>query len=311
MDEKNFKKWTLILGWLCFLIAFIVYYLTTEPTVSFWDTGEYITTSAKLQVGHPPGAPLFQMLGAIFSIFALSSEQVGFTINLMSGFASALTIAFMFWSITMLLSKISSKISESKDKSMAILGGALTGSLAFTFTDTFWFNAVEAETYAMGTLIMAILFYLALRWEQDMHKPRGDKWLVLISFVIGLSFGVHFMGLLTIPAITLIYFFKNYKTISIKNFLFANVVGVAILMGIFKLMLPPTLKFFSFMELFFVNDIGLPFNSGTIASFLIIACAFLFCYFLYIKKKSCYREYYSFMYSFYFLRVFILDNATY
>jgi len=195
---------------------------------------------------------------------------------LMSGFASALTIAFMFWSITMLLSKISSKISESKDKSIAILGGALTGSLAFTFTDTFWFNAVEAETYAMGTLIMAILFYLALRWEQDMHKPRGDKWLVLISFVIGLSFGVHFMGLLTIPAITLIYFFKNYKTINIKNFLFANVVGVAILMGIFKLMLPPTLKFFSFMELFFVNDIGLPFNSGTIASFLIIACAFYF-----------------------------------
>ncbi|MEE2616116.1 MAG: DUF2723 domain-containing protein, partial [Bacteroidota bacterium] len=227
MDEKSFKKWTLILGWLCFLIAFIVYYLTTEPTVSFWDTGEYITTSAKLQVGHPPGAPLFQMLGAIFSIFALSSEQVGFTINLMSGFASALTIAFMFWSITMLLSKISNKISDSKDKSMAILGGALTGSLAFTFTDTFWFNAVEAETYAMGTLIMAILFYLALRWEQDMDKPRGDKWLVLISFIIGLSFGIHFMGLLTIPAITLIYFFKNYKTINIKNFLFANIVGVA------------------------------------------------------------------------------------
>ena len=217
MDEKSFKKWTLILGWLCFLIAFIVYYLTTEPTVSFWDTGEYITTSAKLQVGHPPGAPLFQMLGAIFSIFALSSEQVGFTLNLMSGFASALTIAFMFWSITMLLSKISSKISESKDKSMAILGGALTGSLAFTFTDTFWFNAVETETYAMGTLIMAILFYLALRWEQEMDKPRGDKWLVLISFIIGLSFGIHFMGLLTIPAITLIYFFKNYKTINIKN----------------------------------------------------------------------------------------------
>ena len=276
MDEKSFKKWTLILGWLCFLIAFIVYYSTTEPTVSFWDTGEYITTSAKLQVGHPPGAPLFQMLGAIFSIFALSNEQIGFTINLMSGFASALTIAFMFWSITMLLSKISSKISESKDKSMAILGGALTGSLAFTFTDTFWFNAVETETYAMGTLIMAILFYLALRWEQEMNKQRGDKWLVLISFIIGLSFGIHFMGLLTIPAITLIYFFKNYKTINIKNFLFANVIGVAILMGIFKLMLPPTLKFFSFMELFFVNDIGLPFNSGTIASFLVIACAFYF-----------------------------------
>ena len=176
MDEKIFKKWNLILGWSSFLIAFIVYYLTSEPTVGFWDTGEYITTSAKLQVGHPPGAPLFQMLGAIFSIFALNSDQIGFTLNLMSGFASALTIAFMFWSITMLLSKISNNLSDSKDKSMAILGAALTGSLAFTFTDTFWFNAVETETYAMGTLIMAVLFYLALRWEQDMNSKKGNKW---------------------------------------------------------------------------------------------------------------------------------------
>jgi len=276
MDVKKFKKWNFILGWVCFLIAFIVYYLTSEPTVGFWDTGEYITTSAKLQVGHPPGAPLFQMLGAIFSIFALNSDQIGFTLNLMSGFASALTIAFMFWSITILLSKISRNKYDSKDKSIAILGAALTGSLAFTFTDTFWFNAVETETYAMGTLIMAILFYLALRWEQDMDAKRGNKWLVLISFIIGLSFGIHFMGLLTIPAIALIYFFKNYQTINVKNFLIANIAGVAIVMLVFKLILPPTLKFFSFMELFFVNDLGLPFNSGTIASFLIIACVFYF-----------------------------------
>ena len=172
MDEKSFKKWTLILGWSCFLIAFIVYYLTTEPTVSFWDTGEYITTSAKLQVGHPPGAPLFQMLGAIFSIFALSSEQVGFTINLMSGFASALTIAFMFWSITMLLSKISNKIAHSKDRSIAILGGALTGSLAFTFTDSFWFNAVEAEVYAASSFTTALVFWLLVKWEANADNKR-------------------------------------------------------------------------------------------------------------------------------------------
>ncbi|MEC9108642.1 MAG: DUF2723 domain-containing protein [Bacteroidota bacterium] len=285
MDEKIFKKWNLILGWSSFLIAFIVYYLTSEPTVGFWDTGEYITTSAKLQVGHPPGAPLFQMLGAIFSIFALNSDQIGFTLNLMSGFASALTIAFMFWSITMLLSKISNNLSDSKDKSMAILGAALTGSLAFTFTDTFWFNAVETETYAMGTLIMAVLFYLALRWEQDMNSKKGNKWLVLISFIIGLSFGIHFMGLLTIPAIVLIYFFKNYQTVNIKNFLIANIAGVAIVMIVFKLILPPTLKFFSFMELFFVNDLGLPFNSGTIASFFLIALLFYF-FLSYTSKKK-------------------------
>ena len=285
MDEKIFKKWNLILGWSSFLIAFIVYYLTSEPTVGFWDTGEYITTSAKLQVGHPPGAPLFQMLGAIFSIFALNSDQIGFTLNLMSGFASALTIAFMFWSITMLLSKISNNLSDSKDKSMAILGAALTGSLAFTFTDTFWFNAVETETYAMGTLIMAVLFYLALRWEQDMNSKRGNKWLVLISFIIGLSFGIHFMGLLTIPAIVLIYFFKNYQTVNIKNFLIANIAGVTLVMIVFKLILPPTLKFFSFMELFFVNDLGLPFNSGTIASFFLIALLFYFILSYTSKKK--------------------------
>jgi hypothetical protein len=286
MKDFNFKKWNTILGWVTFLIAFITYALTIEPTVSFWDAGEYILTSAKLQVGHPPGAPFFQMMGAFFSMFAFESSQVGFMMNMMSATASAFTILFMFWTITLLLKKIvlyldsnEESITEnalSQAQYMAILGSGLVGSLAFAFTDSFWFNAAETEVYAMATLIMAVLFWLGLRWEQDMDEPRGNRWLVLIAFVIGLSFGVHFMGLLTIPAIGLIYYFKNYKDITLKNFIVANVVSVAILLFIFKLLAPNILRFFSALEMFFVNTIGLPFNSGSIIAGLLVIAAIHF-----------------------------------
>ena len=279
----NDRKLNLIIGWVCFLISFIVYYLTAEPTVGFWDTGEYITTSAKLQVGHPPGAPLYQMLGAIFSIFAFEKENIGFLMNLMSGFASALAISFMYWSIILILKKITNTSEASINKQILISGSALVGSLAFAFTDTFWFSAVETEVYAMATLIMAVIFYLGLRWEADMHNSRGDKWLLLICFVIGLSFGVHFMGLLVIPAIVMIYYFKNQKTIlnstkvnPIIGFFIANIIGLGILMGVFKLLLPNTLKFFSAIELLFVNNLGVAFNSGTLVAFVVIVYAFYF-----------------------------------
>ena len=277
MNHFNFKKWNTILGWFAFAIALTVYALTIEPTVSFWDAGEYILTSAKLQVGHPPGAPLFQMLGAFFSMFALEPTQIGAMLNMMSGAASAFTILFMFWTITLLLKKMVKTEEDFTDsKKMAILGSGLVGSLAFTFTDSFWFNAVETEVYAMATLIMAVMFWLALRWEQDMDKPRGNRWLILIAFVIGLSFGVHFMGLLTIPAIGLIYYFKNYKTITVTNFIVANVISAAILLFIFKLLLPNALKIFSASEIFFVNSLNMPFNSGTIIAFIVVVAAFYF-----------------------------------
>nr|WP_321234420.1 DUF2723 domain-containing protein [uncultured Psychroserpens sp.] len=278
MTHFNFKKWDTILGWFAFTIALTTYALTIEPTVSFWDAGEYILTSSKLQVGHPPGAPLFQMLGAFFSMFALEPAQIGAMLNMMSAVSSAFTILFMFWTITILLRKLVKKENETltKNASVAILGSALVGSLAFTFTDSFWFNAVETEVYAMATLIMAILFYLGLRWEQDMHEPRGHRWLILIAFVIGLSFGVHFMGLLTIPALGLLYFFKNYKTVTVKNFILANIISAAILLFIFKLLLPNALLLFSASEIFFVNSIGLPFNSGSIIAGLLVIAAFYF-----------------------------------
>ncbi|NRB82720.1 MAG: DUF2723 domain-containing protein [Winogradskyella sp.] len=277
MTYFNFKKWNTILAWFAFAVAFITYALTIEPTVSFWDAGEYILTSSKLQVGHPPGAPLFQMLGAFFSMFALEPEQIGMIMNLMSATASAFTILFMFWTISMLLVKLVKYDKNSNaNKGIAVLGSALAGALSFTFTDSFWFNAVETEVYAMATLIMSVMFYLALRWEQDMLKPRGNRWLILIAFIIGLSFGVHFMGLLTIPAIGLIYYFKNYKTITIKNFIIANIASAAILLFIFKLLLPSTLKLFGNLEVFFVNSIGLPFNSGTIITGLMVIGLFYF-----------------------------------
>ena len=277
MSSYNFKKWNNILGWLVFAIALITYWLTVEPTASFWDAGEYITTSSNLEVGHPPGAPLYQLLGAFFSIFAMEATNIALTINLMSVFASAFTILFMFWSLTLLLTNVVSKNNEiNKDNTIAILGSAVIGSLAFAFTDSFWFNAVEAEVYAMAAFIMSVLFYLALRWERDMNTPRGDRWVVLIAFVIGLSFGVHFMGLLTIPAMGMLYFFKNYKTVTIKNFIIANVVMVAILLFIFKLLLPMTLRFFSASEIFFINTIRLPFNSGTIIAGLVFIAMFYY-----------------------------------
>ena len=286
MEDFNFKKWNLILGWLTFLIAFITYSLTVEPTVSFWDAGEYILTSSKLQVGHPPGAPFFQMMGAFFSVFATDPTQIGLMINMMSATASAFTILFMFWSIVLLIKQVIKKdIKSLNGQNAAVLGAAFVGSLSFAFTDSFWFNAVETEVYAMATLIMAVLFYLGLRWGNDMFSPRGNKWLILISFVVGLSFGVHFMGLLTIPAISLIYFFKNYRTVTIKNFILANLAGIAILLFVFKLLAPNILRYFSVLEIFFINSVGLPFNSGSIIAFFLLV-GFIIFGIRYTRKKN-------------------------
>ncbi|WP_396210509.1 DUF2723 domain-containing protein [Flavobacterium sp.] len=286
MTSFNFKKWNTILGWFAFAVALFTYSLTVEPTLSFWDCGEYIATSANLEVGHPPGAPLFQMLGAFFAMFATSADKIALMVNYLSVFSSAFTVLFLFWSLTLLLRKIIGHTKEvTTSQNIMILGSSLIASLSFTFTDSFWYNAVEAEVYAMASFLIALLFWLGLRWEQEMETPRGNKWLLLISLVIGLSFGVHFMALLTFPAIGFLYFFKKYKTVTVKSFLLANVVIVAILLFIFKLLLPFTLGFFGKTEIFMVNELGLPFNSGTIFAFLFIVAAFYFGL-QYTKKKG-------------------------
>jgi len=277
MPTFNFNKWNTILGWTTFAIALITYSITVEPTMSFWDCGEYIATAAKLEVGHPPGAPLFQMIGAFFAMFATSKETVALMVNMTSVFSSAFTILFMYWSSTIVLRKIISNYTEiTKEKAIVILGSAFVGALAFTFSDSFWSSAVEAEVYAMASLLIALQFWLGLRWEQDMETPKGNRWLLLISLIIGLSFGVHFLSLLTIPAIGFLYYFKHYKTVTIKNFILANIIIVAVLLFIFKLLLPYTLAFFGKMEIFMVNSVGLPFNSGSIFALLLIIAFFYF-----------------------------------
>lgn len=275
MMPFSFKKWNTILGWVVFVIALTTYSLTVEPTISFWDCSEYIATSAKLEVGHPPGAPLFQMLGAFFAMFASEASQIALMVNMMSVFSSAFTVLFLFWSLTILMKRLFVK-EENKENAIMVLGSAFIAALAFSFTDSFWYNAVEAEVYAMATLLIAVLLWLGLRWEQEMDKPKGNKWLLLISLVVGLSFGVHFMALLTIPSIGFIYYFKKHQNITLKSFIVANVVIVSILLFIFKLLLPYTLAFFGKTEIFMVNNLGLPFNSGTLFAFFVIVAVFYF-----------------------------------
>ncbi|MCL6274842.1 DUF2723 domain-containing protein [Muricauda sp. 2012CJ35-5] len=278
MFAENFKKWDTIFGWATFTIALIVYSLTVEPTGSFWDAGEYITTSAKLQVGHPPGAPLLQMIGAFFSIFAFGdTTKIALMVNAVSIVSSAFAVLFTFWTITNLTRKlIKKKKLISNSKAIAIFGSGLVGALAFTFSDSFWFNAVETEVYAMASFIMALLLWMGLKWVDNLDDPRGNRWLLLICFVIGLTFGIQFMGFLAIPSIGLLYYFKTYKKTTIKNFLLANIVVITLLMLVYKFSLTYVLKLFGWSEVFFINSIGLPFNSGTIIMGLLFVAAFYF-----------------------------------
>ncbi len=289
MLSFDYKKYNNILGWIVFLIALITYTLTLEPTVSYWDCGEYISTSVKLEVGHPPGAPLYQMLGAFFAMFTSDISQIAKMVNFMSALASAFTILFLFWTITDLAKKLVIKTSKelTTASSIAILGSGLVGALAYTFSDSFWFSAVEAEVYAMSSFLMAILFWLGLRWEAEMDQPRGNKWLLLISFIVGLSFGVHILSLLVIPSIVFIYIYKKRPTLTTVQFLLANVISVLVLAFVFKFLFPFTLRFFSASELFFINSVGLPFNSGSIIAGLILVVIFYFTL-KYTRKKNYY-----------------------
>lgn len=277
MTNFNFSRWNIVLAWFTFAVALVTYVMTAEPTLSFWDAGEYIATSSKLQVGHPPGAPLYQMLGAVFSIFASEPSQIALMVNVMSGISAAFAVLFMFWSVVLLFRKIYPDLEDGPvSRQIMVLMAALIGGLSLTFSDSFWFNAVEAEVYAMASCIMSIMFYVGLLWERDMHKPRGNRWLILISFIVGLSFGVHFMGLLTIPAIGYMYYFKNTSKITIKNFVISSLLIIGVLMFIFKFLLPYALTFFAKSELFFVNSLGMPFHSGTVIAGVVLVAVFIF-----------------------------------
>lgn len=283
----TFKTSKQILGWVAFAIALITYVLTLEPTLSFWDAGEYIATSTKLQVGHPPGAPLYQMLGALFSLFASDVTKIAYWVNMVAAVSSAFTILFMYWSGVEILHRILRSTQEKVNKvqEYAILGSTFVGALAFTFSDSFWFSAVEAEVYATAMLLISVLLWAGLKWTENIHTPRADKWLLLIGLVIGLSFGVHFMALLTIPTIGYLYYFAKYPKITLQNFIGANAIIIAILLFSFLYLMPWTFAFFGKTEIFFVNSLNMPFNSGTIFGFVLIVSLFVGGLFFTQKKQ--------------------------
>ncbi|MCK9399487.1 MAG: DUF2723 domain-containing protein [Bacteroidales bacterium] len=263
--DPIYKKLNRFIGFALFGVASLVYILTSEATTSFWDCGEYIATAYKLQVGHPPGAPIFQLLGRFFSLFAFSDTAlVARMVNAMSALSSGLTIAFLFWTITMLAKKLfSSSGGMNLARMIAIFGSGVVGALAYTFSDSFWFSAVEGEVYAMSSLFTAMTFWAILKWETVAGQPHAFRWLILIAYLIGVSIGVHLLNLLAIPAIVFVFFFKNYKDPNWKGILVA--LGVSfILVGIILYgVVPEIASLFANTELFFVNNLGMPFNSGT------------------------------------------------
>ncbi|MBR5604721.1 MAG: DUF2723 domain-containing protein [Bacteroidales bacterium] len=269
----SFKKLNNIVGWCVFLIATIVYFLTLESTVSWWDCGEYISTAYKLQVGHPPGAPLFQMLGRFFSLFAFGDvTKVALMINSMSALCSSFTILFLFWTITLLAKKLWMKEGENSPSSnkLVVLGAGVIGALAYTFSDTFWFSAVESEVYAMSSLFTAITFWAILKWEEVADQPYNYRWIIFIAYLIGLSIGVHLLNLLCIPAVVYIVYFKKYKKVTFKGFVVAGIISVLLVGFIQVMLIPAVVSICGKFELFFVNSLGAPFNLGTIVYFMLL-----------------------------------------
>lgn len=272
MKNWSFKQWNTILGWGVFVIAFFTYLSTIEPNFSFWDCGEYISSAVKLEVTHAPGAALFQLVGAVAAVFAFGNgENYSVVINAMSALFSAFTILFLFWTITHLVRRLLHKdFSEvTKHQEISILFAGVIGALCFTFSDTFWFSAVEGEVYSMASMFIALLLWLITKWENEFHAPDNERWIILIFFVTGLSVGVHMMCMLVIPAICFIYYTRNYE-FSWKSFLWANVITLVILAIVFKGIFPLIMTLFGRLEIFAVNGLGLPFHSGTIVAFIIL-----------------------------------------
>ena len=288
---KQFKLWNTICGWVVFAIAAATYLLTMEPTASFWDCGEFISSAWKLDVGHPPGAPFFMLMGHFFSLFASDTAHVAMCVNALSALASAFTILFLFWTITALARKLvwsQESGAKSQDLSLwqgiGILGAGTVGALAYTFSDTFWFSAVEGEVYASSSLFTAVVFWLILKWDEQADEEGSDKWLILIMYLMGLSIGVHLLNLLTIPAIGLVYYFRKYE-FSWKGLIYAFLASCAVLLVILYGIIPGVPTLIGWFELLFVNGLGCPFNTG-LAVAIVLIVGFLVWAIWYTRKKE-------------------------
>lgn len=289
--ELTYKKFNRIIGFALFGLASVVYLLTSEPTTSFWDCGEYIATAYKLQVGHPPGAPIFQLLGRFFSLFAFGdTSQVARMVNAMSAISSGLTIAFLFWSITMLAKKLFNGQAMTQPRMIAIFGSGIAGALAYTFSDSFWFSAVEGEVYAMSSLFTAMTFWAVLKWETVAGEPHSYRWLILIAYLVGVSIGVHLLNLLAIPAVVFVYFYKNYRITGWKGFFIPLGISFILVAIILYGVVPEIASLFANTELFFVNTIGMPFNSGTYFFLIVLASLLVFGLLYTMSDKKLYPK---------------------
>lgn len=282
---KNFKQLNNIAGWIIFLIAAATYLLTIEPTASFWDCGEFISTSFKLEVGHPPGAPFFMIMGRLFTILGGNPSNAAQMVNSMSALASAFTILFLFWTITHLAKKLMKTEGEfSMGQTIAILGAGAVGALAYTFSDTFWFSAVEGEVYASSSLFTALVFWAILKWEDAADEPRANRWIILIAYMMGLSIGVHLLNLLAIPAIVFVYYFRKYK-VTRNGILISLAVSFVILGVVMYGIIPGVITIATWFELLFVNGLGLPFDTGVIIYALLVVIAIVYGIIYTVRKK--------------------------
>ncbi len=288
---KQFKLVDNILGWVTFLVAAFVYCSTIEPTASYWDCPEFITTAYLLEVGHPPGAPFFMLTANLFTQFTSDPTQVAKMVNTMSALLSAGCILFLFWSITHLVRKLLiDKWEElSMSKFIAIEGSGLVGALIYTFSDTFWFSAVEGEVYAYSSFFTALVFWLILKWEDNADKPGSDRWLILITYMTGLSIGVHLLNLLCIPAIVLVYYYKKYPNADLKGSLVALVVSMVLVAAVLYGVIPGIITVGGWFELFFVNTLDMPFNTGTIIYLILLVAAVLWALYETYSEKSVVR----------------------
>ena len=282
---KNFKQLNNIVGWLTFLVAAITYLLTIEPTASFWDCGEFITTSYKLEVGHPPGAPFFMIVGKFFTILGGSAKNAAVMVNSMSALASAFTILFLFWTITHLAKRLIKPEGEyTMGQTIAILGSGVVGALAYTFSDSFWFSAVEGEVYASSSLFTAAVFWAILKWEDSADEPYANRWIILIAYLMGLSIGVHLLNLLAIPAIVFVYYFRKY-TVTRNGILLSLLVSFVLLGVIMYGIIPGVVTVATWFELLFVNGLGLPFNTGAVIYAFLLVGAIVYGILYTIRKK--------------------------
>ena len=286
---KQFRLVDNVLGWLAFMIAAFVYCSTIEPTASFWDCPEFITTGYRLEVGHPPGAPFFMLTANLFSQFTSDPTQVAKMVNIMSALLSATCILFLFWSITHLVRRL--LVDHFEDitlaKLIAIEASGLVGALIYTFSDTFWFSAVEGEVYAYSSAFTAVVFWLILKWEDHADEPHSDRWLVLIMYMTGLSIGVHLLNLLCLPAIGLVYYYRKFPNANLKGSLIALGISVVILAAVLYGVVPGIITVGGWFELFFVNTLGMPFNTGEIIYiFLLVACVIWAVYETQTQKHS-------------------------